>query len=86
MPYPNLPWILKGEGPLIGGLFRSDIDRLRAILPQEVTPISVLPGKTIGAFYFCKFGPGSEIEYNGFVVFPAFVKYISVELFHSLTV
>lgn len=60
---------------MIGSLFLSDIPQLSTIVPPMLKAVRVLPGKTLGAFYFCKFGPGSEIEYNEFVIFPALVHY-----------
>ncbi len=75
MPYPDLPWRLTGEGPLFGGLFLTRVKNLRRYVPPRLKIVRVLPGTTVGFFYFCRFGPGSEIEYNELVLFPALVRY-----------
>jgi len=75
MAYPELPWKLKGDEPLFGGLFLSDIKDLNGIVPERFKMVKVLPGKTIGSYYYCRFGKGSEVEYNELVLCPALVRY-----------
>ena len=74
MSYPNLPWNLKGEGPLYGGLFLARVKKLRRYIPPRLKVVHVIPGRTLGFFYCCRFGKGSDIEYNELVLFPALVR------------
>ncbi len=75
MAYPDLPWRLRGKGPLYGGLFLARVKNLRRYIPPQLKIVRVLPGRTLGFYYLCRFGPGSEIEYNELVLFPALVRY-----------
>ena len=62
MAFPDLPWRLEGEGLMFIINFLIPVDELSNIVPTPLQVVPILPGRTIDAIIFNKFGPGSEIE------------------------
>ncbi|HEY9735466.1 MAG TPA: acetoacetate decarboxylase family protein [Trichocoleus sp.] len=69
MAYPSAPWSLNGLA--LTTLHLLDVDRVRSHIPSELSIVSVLPGKTIGAVYFSVYTRGSVLEYSELIVAPA---------------
>lgn len=73
MAYPSAPWSLRGLA--LGTLHLLDIDRVRPLIPAELSIIPVLPGKTLGGVYFSVYTQGSVLEYSELIVAPALLAH-----------
>ncbi|PPS45918.1 acetoacetate decarboxylase family protein [Chroococcidiopsis sp. TS-821] len=71
--YPQPPWTLQGFA--VATLHLVDIDRVRALIPQQLDIISVLPGKTVGGVYLSNYTTGSVLEYSELIVVAAAVTH-----------
>jgi len=73
MTYPPAPWQLQGYA--CQTLQPVDTAQAQALVPSEVTIISLWPGKTMGGVYLATYGPGSALEYHELIVVAALVSY-----------
>ncbi|HZO90342.1 MAG TPA: acetoacetate decarboxylase family protein [Chthonomonadaceae bacterium] len=72
MTYPPAPWRLQGHA--FQSIQPVDRERARALIPPELKPIPVWPGKTLGGLYLASYGPGSTLEYHELIVVAALVR------------
>jgi hypothetical protein len=73
MDYPPPPWTLRGEAAF--GVKLLPVERAKAFVPPDLHIVRVLPGYTVGGIYLASYGPGSTLEYNELIVFPALVRH-----------
>lgn len=73
MPYPPAPW--KAVGFVLQTLRLIPVDAARPFVPPELEIVSVLPGKTLGAVYTAKYGPGSVLQYNELIISSALTRH-----------
>lgn len=73
MNYPQPPWNLKGYA--IQTLNLLDIDRVRPLIPPELSIVSVLPGKTLGGIYLSVYEPSSILQYNELIMVAGLTRY-----------
>lgn len=69
---PPAPWDLAGDFFAVGGLI--PLSRARAFVPAELEIVTVLPGMTLGALAFARYGEGSVLSYSELLVMPALVR------------
>lgn len=69
MAYPSAPWNLNGIA--LATLHLLDVDRVRPLIPPELSIVPVFPGKTLGCVYFSVYTKGSVLEYSELIVAPA---------------
>ncbi|HEY9880378.1 MAG TPA: acetoacetate decarboxylase family protein, partial [Leptolyngbyaceae cyanobacterium] len=69
MAYPSAPWNLSGFALLT--LHLLDVDRVKPLIPSDLSIVPVLPGKTLGSVYFSVYTKGSALEYSELIVAPA---------------
>ena len=51
-----------------------DSRRARLFVPYGLKVVSIWPGKTLGGIVLASYGPGSDLEYNELIAFPALVR------------
>ncbi|MBD0268152.1 MAG: acetoacetate decarboxylase family protein [Cyanobacteria bacterium Co-bin8] len=73
MTYPPAPWNLNGSA--LATFHLVDVERVRPLIPAELSIVSVFPGKTLGIVYFSTYTRGSVLEYNELIVLPALLTY-----------
>ncbi|HLV80432.1 MAG TPA: acetoacetate decarboxylase family protein, partial [Chthonomonadaceae bacterium] len=70
--YPAPPWHLQGAAfPMLQVV---DSRRARLFVPYGLKIVSLWPGKTLGGLILASYGPGSDLEYNELIAFPALVR------------
>jgi len=66
------PWHLQGAAFQMLQLV--DSRRARLFVPYGLKVVSIWPGKTLGGIVLASYGPGSDLEYNELIAFPALVR------------
>ena len=75
MSYPDLPWYLRGDGPLIAAAFWLPLQEIAPMIPEPLRLVRIGRGRTLGGIFFNRFGPGSDVEYNKIAIAPALVRW-----------
>jgi acetoacetate decarboxylase len=73
MTHPAAPWHLNGSA--VATFHLVDVERVRSLIPAELSIVSVFPGKTLGCVYFSTYMRGSVLRYNELIVLPALLTY-----------
>lgn len=73
MNYPSPPWNLQGYA--IQSLNLVDLEQARAVIPSELTVVSVFPGKTLGGIYLSTYQFGSPLQYSELIIVPGLTRY-----------
>lgn len=73
MTYPSAPWTLRGF--FLQTLHPIEIERIRPLLPSQLSVISVFPGKTLGGVYLSYYDDRSALSYNELVIIAAIARY-----------
>lgn len=71
MSYPAPPWNLQGFS--LQALHLIDVDRVRPLIPDSLSILSIFPGKAIGGIYVASYESGSILKYNELIVVSALV-------------
>lgn len=66
MQYPPAPWTLKGYA--IQTLHLVDKDKVRSLIPPELNPFSLWPGKAVASVYLSYYSSESVMEYSELIV------------------
>jgi hypothetical protein len=66
MQYPPAPWTLKGYA--IQTLHLVDKDKVRSLIPPELNPFSLWPGKAIASVYLSYYSSDSVMQYSELIV------------------
>jgi hypothetical protein len=70
--YPPVPWHLTGTSIQIIKLV--DVSRVRALVPQQLRIVPLLPGKTLAVLYCARYSAQSTLAYHELLVAPAIVR------------
>lgn len=73
MTYPPPPWTLKGRA--LQTVHLIDVERVRSLVPPELTIVEVWPGKTLGGVYCAAYAAGSALLYNELIAIAATVRH-----------
>jgi acetoacetate decarboxylase len=71
--YPPPPWRL--DGPAVVSMALIDVDRARAVVPDDLEIVEVLPGRTLGAIAVADYQHRATFPYGELAVMPAVVRY-----------
>jgi acetoacetate decarboxylase len=61
---PPLPWLLVVRGEAVVSVHAVDAARARRLVPRELTPLPLWPGRVAGGIWLAEYGPGSVLRYR----------------------
>lgn len=74
IPKRGEAWLPVGRHAGVGAFFLVDPQKVRAMVPEELEIVEVLPGRTVASFFLGDYGPGSTLEFHELGIQPALVR------------